>query len=215
MNLFRYLWAAMLWPCALYFGGSKSSSSNSTNVTNQYDQRAITTVDDRDTTSNYTADNSVRISDSSSRSNSWADNSDRSNRSTTTTNITTSDPGAVRLGELNSQLLGMVAETQTDAVKTLANFGTQGFAHLGESVTDVYKTAGQNTAQAWSATVNKSGDLIEKLIGAAGQNSDAARSIAQSAISSFQPTENKQGDAMKWGAIALAVVAGLAIFTRA
>lgn len=195
--------------------GSKSSSSQSSNVTNQYDQRAITTVDDRDTayTQNTTdsRNQSVNVSDSSSRS--YV--SDSSNRSSTTTTINTSDPGAVRLGELNAQFLGAAAETQTDAVKALAQFGTTSLRDLGESVSNVYEQAGKNSATAWTATLNKSGELIDKLVTAAGRNTEAAQAVAQSAIGSYQPAENKNADALKWAAIAAAVVAGLVIFKKA
>lgn len=217
--------------------GKKSNSSSSQQQT-LTDNRTVTTVDDRDTTQNYSyqdndttsyADNSVRLTDASS-SYSYADNSfrmnvsddrdyfgfssDNSNRSTNTTNITTSDPGAVRLGELNSQLLGMVAETQTDAVKAVAQFGANGFRDLGESVTNLYSVAGQNAGKAWSETLNASGELIDKLVSSANRTTDAARSVAQSAVSSYQPTESKNADALKWGAIAAAVVGGLYLMRK-
>lgn len=219
----------------------KKSNSSSTQQQNLTDNRSITTIDDRDTTQNYNyqdndstaysyADNSMQLTDASS-SYSYADNSfrmdvsddrdyfgfssDNSNRSTNTTNISTSDPGAVRLGELNSQLLGMVAETQTDAVKAVAQFGAKGFSDLGESVTNLYSVAGQNAGKAWSETLSASGELIDKLVTSANRTTDAARSVAQSAVASYQPIESKNAEALKWGAIAAAVVGGLYLMRKA
>jgi hypothetical protein len=252
--------------------GSKSSTSASTNQTQQYDQRSITTVDDRDTsyaydlsnrstnvsdhsyrdnstrtnlTDNSYRDNSSRVSvsddrdtysyDSSVRDNStrlnisddrdWYayDSSDRSVSNSddrswfysdasnhSVTNVTGADPGAVRLGELNSQLLGAVAETQTDAVKSLAGFGYAGLRDMGESVTNLYSVAGSNASKAWAHTVDASEATIAKLLDGASKNSDSARAIAMSAMSNYQPAENKAQDtALKLGMIAAAGVAAV------
>lgn len=60
-------------------------------------------------------------------------------------NVTLTDPGAVRIGEFNAQLLGAVAETQTDAIKSIAQFGLETIRAAG-SATNLYELGSQNTA---------------------------------------------------------------------
>lgn len=197
--------------------GSKKSSSTSQNTTNQYDQRAITTIDDRDTysswdmsdrsTSNYDLSDRSTSSiayDSSNRSTS-SYQLDSSNRSTTNTTINATDPGAVRLGELNAQFLGAAAGAQSDAVKAVAGLGAEAFRDLSATSANTW---GANE-RAWSHTVDAASGVIDKLLTNAQGSTDAARAIAGAAISSYQPAESKAGDALKWGAIAAAVIGGV------
>lgn len=190
--------------------GSKKSSSNSTTQQSFYDQRSITTIDDRDTTQNYSYRGGDTYTDSRDQSlDLYA--LDSSNRSTNYTSISTADPGAVKLGELNAQLLGAVAETQSDALKTVAGLGAGAFR-------DVAGNLGQITGaseRAWSHTIDAAGSLLEQTIATSKASTDAAKSLAQSAIASYQPADNKTADAFKYAAIAAAAIAALYAFRRA
>ena len=65
-------------------------------------------------------------------------------------NVQIVDPGAisgaVKLGQYNAQLLGAVAETQTDAIKAIANFGLATIKSAGGSATNLLELGAQNTA---------------------------------------------------------------------
>lgn len=222
--------------------GGKSSSSNSSQVTNQYDQRAITTIDDRDTAYSYTdaSDRSLNYAFTDSSNRSTTDNSialgihddrdlyqldssnrsssnvltDSSNRSVSTVNNTGTDPGLVRLAELQAGLAGAVAEQQTDAVKSIAAFGSDSIARMGESVTNLYAVAGNNSSKAWEHTIDASASVLDRLFTGAEANSAAASQVANAAIASYTPSENKSTDAMKWVAIAAVVIGGAAFLFR-
>jgi hypothetical protein len=173
-------------------GSRKSSSSASTSSTSQADNRIVA------------GEGATVLGSGASMSSSMADNS----TTTTNTTINASDPGAVQLGKFNAELLGAVAETNTDAVKAIAQLGADGIRQMGASVTDMYGKAGSNTASAWSHTVDASAGLIDRLLTAAEKNTAVAGAVAQSAIGSFQPAENKASDAaVKLGMVAAGGVA--------
>ena len=161
-------------------------------------------------------------SDSSDRSTTTSDDrswysyaSDDSNRSVTNVTNTGTDPGVVRLAELQAQFMGAAAGQQTDAVKTIAAMGADGIRRMGESVTDLYGQAGSNTAQAWSHTLDASQALMAKVLDQAGSTSSAAGRLAEVAISSYQPAENKQADtSLRLGMLAAAAVAALVLVPK-
>jgi hypothetical protein len=130
--------------------------------------------------------------------------------------VVAADPGAVRLGELNAEFLGAAAESQSDAVRALAQWGKEGFAQMGESVTDLYALAGSNTAKAWSHTLDSSEKLLGRVLDSAGRTTDAAKVVAQSAIASYQPAEKSQADALRLGLlIGGGVLLAVLIFRKA
>lgn len=194
------------------FSSKKSSTTNNT-TQNFYDQRSVIDAGGGIVGDGNSVDNSLNYLSLSDDRDAYSYFSDASNRSVT--NITGSDPGAVRLGELNAQLLGAVAETQTDAVKSLAAFGADGIRAMGASVTDLYSTAGSNTSRAWEHTIDASAGLIDRLLLTSERTTDAARATAAAAINSFEPTANKLGDGIKYAGIGLAVVAALFLLKKA
>lgn len=186
--------------------GSKKSSSSSATTTQQFDQRQVntTTIDDRDIVSSY---------DLSNRStNLWHDQS--------LTMVTGADSAAIN--KQNTDLLRDLGQNQTDGIKTIAGFGDNALRVMGESATSMYATAGNNATRAfdlaterstdaWTATVEKSTGLIDSLLKGANNTVNAARDISQQAITSYQPTENKGQDTLKWALIAAAGVAALVL----
>lgn len=204
--------------------GRGRSSSASTTSTSQADNRIAAgegafvvgaggnyqSWQDLSTTANVTdsSDRSQNFADYSSRS-SYTDSSNRS-----VVNVTGADPGAVRLGEFNAQLLQAVAETQTDGVRAIAQLGTENIRRMGESVTDLYALAGKNTATSWGNTIDASERLLSRVFESADRATDAARVIAGTAINAYQPPENKTADSVRWGLIAAAGVAAVALWRK-
>lgn len=172
---------------------SKSSSSQSSSQQNLYDNRQVTTVDDRDTTTNTSS------------------SYDLSNRSVTTVNNTSTDPGIVRIAELQSQLAGAVAETGNDTLKAVAGLGASAFNDLTGSLSNI----SSSNERAWSHTVDAASGVIEGLLTTAKDSTDAAKSLAASAIASYQPSDNKTADTFKAVGIAAAVALGLGFALRA
>lgn len=138
--------------------------------------------------------------------------SDSSNRSVTTINAT--DPGAVRLGEFNAELLATVSGNQTDAVRFLSQMGADGIRNMGESVTDLYAVAGQNSARAWDRTMSASEAMLARVLDASKSTTGAAQAVAQSAIASFQPAEKSNSDTMRYTLLAAAGLGLLIMFKK-
>lgn len=149
--------------------GGKSSSSASSTATTQQDNRVVTergNVAGTGATANQTNDSSLHLSDSS------------------TTNITNAD--SARIVELTSQLQGALGESQADAVKAIASFGSDTIKTIGASVTNLYSQAGANTTSAY-------GD----------------------ALNAATPSDARVADSFKYAAIAAAAVAALVMFKKA
>jgi len=191
--------------------------------------RSVTATDSREWYS-YASDSrdlstDVRATDARS----WTDNS-------ATFTYTGTDPGLVQWQAQQAQLLGAVAESQTDAVQFMTSAGADVLRRMGESATSLYSVAGKNNAESWGDTLRaseavlsgtadrvgalwgdtlqKSTDLLGQITQRAGNTADAAGRLADLAITSYQPPENAQAGAMKWGLLALAGVAALFILPR-
>jgi len=120
----------------------------------------------------------------------------------------------VQIAQYNAGLMKDISANQTDGTKVLANMGADVLARLGDSVTNVWNTSGANMTTAWEHQMAQSSDVIEKMLTAAGNTTDAARTIAATAMSTYQPAENKAQDtALKLGMIAAAGVA-IVMLTR-
>lgn len=194
--------------------GTGNTIDASTRVSSSDDDFLFSVVDSSQRTNvNDSRDQSSYTSITDSRSTSVNDSRDLSDRSVTTINSV--DPGLVRLGELQAELAGAVAESQTDAVRFMSQLGADSLRELGGAATDLFEVAGKNSAQAWSQTVDASEGLITRLIESSEANSDGARALAASALASYQPSESKAGDTLKYTAIAAAAVAALFIFKKA
>lgn len=188
--------------------GSKKSSSTSTTSSNLFDQRSITSIDDRDTssTSNLSWDTSDRSTTNTTSSYAL----DSSNRSTTSYNIAGADAEAIN--RQNTELLADFAGDQTDAIRAIAQMQASGVNAIGGAFTDVASLASNNTARAWTHTIDAGAELLGRVVDATRQSSDSARLVAQAAIASYQPAENKQADTLKYTAIAAAAAIALIAF---
>jgi hypothetical protein len=187
----------------------RSSTTNTSSTQNFYDQRSVNDAGGGIIGDRNSVDGSTNYLDAS------------------ITTINATDPGALRLGELNAEFLGAAAElnaeflgaaaeSQSDAVRALAQWGKEGFAQMGESVTDLYALAGSNTAKAWSHTLDSSEKLLGRALDSAGRTTDAAKVVAQSAIASYQPAEKSQADALRMGLlIGGGVLLAVLIFRKA
>lgn len=153
---------------------NKSSSTNNTATTNNYDQRQVNDAGGGIIGNGNALDASTHLSYS-------------------TTNIGT-DPGIVQMTALNDQLLGTLADQQGDAMKVIAGLGTSGIQAMGESATNLFSSAEQNSAQVWTHTLDASQEAMDKMFSAASGVLGASTSLAQGAMSAYEPTDNKTSD---------------------
>lgn len=201
------------------FGGRGNTKTNTStadsstkSTTNQYDNRVVLgndavqlgagadyARDSNNTTINRT---NFEVNDSSSR--------DYSNRSVI--NNTGTDGGSVEIARFNSQLLQSVSENQGDTVRLLAAMGADGISRQAEAATDLFATAAENSSASWTHTIDKSADLIDRLLKTAQGTIAGANAVATKAVDSFTPTANKQADAFKWAAIAAGVLIAFKLF---
>lgn len=124
---------------------------------------------------------------------------------------TINNAGADRIAELNADFLGAVAESQNDALKTIANYGTDGFVGL----TGAFERSGSNITKSLDGLLQTSERITGKLLDSATAQSDGARLIAQAAISSYQPPDAKQGETLqRLGYAAAAIVAGVILLRK-
>lgn len=153
-------------------GSKQKSSSQSTSQSTQQDNRVAaegSTVVGQGSSLRSSVDNSIAVNDSSSR----------------TTNTTTNNADSARIVELTGQLQGQLAESQSDAVKFIAQLGSDTIKSLGESVTSLYSQAGSNTTRAY-----------------------------QGAIEASAPSDGKLADGFKYSAVAAAAVAAMFFLSR-
>ncbi len=201
--------------------GSKKSSSTSSTTTTTQDNSAVAGNEAIALAAGANYTNWLQTSDSYA-----ADFSDRS------VSIGT-DPGLLQWNQQASQLLGALAESQTDAVRFMTDAGAQVLRDMGESATNLYSTAGSNNVESWgdtlraseavlsgtadrvgalwSDTLEKSADLIGAVTSQAGMNARSASELAETAITSYQPPENANASAMRWGMVALAGLAAVMV----
>lgn len=96
----------------------------------------------------------------------------------------------------------------SDAVKAIAQLGTDAIAKSGEAIVQLNQSSQAANAAAWDATLTKGAALVDKLI-------DSSTSLGTAAIDKFQPAENKAQDtSLKLGMIAAAVVAANILLTN-
>jgi len=131
----------------------------------------------------------------------------------TTTNISGAD--AAQINAQNAELLRGLGAQQSDATKAVAQMLTQGYEHIGGAFTDVSTVASNNAEKSWTHTIDTSADLLGRVVDATNKSGDTSRLVAQAAIASFQPSENKMGDTFKYAAIAGAAVLALVVLKKA
>ena len=211
------------------FGSSNKSSSNATttsSATNQFDNRVVLGNDalqvganafySAASNSNNTSSTDFLVNDSSSR--------DYSTRSSTSfqvddtssrdysTHYTGTDGGAVQIAKFNADLLSSVSSNQGDTVRLLSQMGADGISKQAGAATDLFATSSTAASASWSHTIDKSGELIDKLLQTAQGTVAGANAIASQAVSSFTPTENKNSDTFKYAAIAAGLFVAFKVF---
>lgn len=97
-----------------------------------------------------------------------------------------------------------------DVVKALASAGADIIRSAGASVVDLNQNAMDANVNLYDKTLTTGAALVDRLIDKVGDGF----SLGEKAIDSFTPSENKQTDALKYGLIAAAVVAGAVLLKR-
>lgn len=158
------------------FSVNKSSSTTQLATTNNYDQRQVNDAGGGIIGTGNLMDNSVSIS-SQSTNNSYG-----------------TDPGVQHINDTNAQLLATLGDQQGDAMKVIAGLGAAGIKQMGESATSLFGQAEQNSAQAWSHTLDASQDALDKMFSASSSILSAGTTLAQGAMSTYQPADSKASD---------------------
>ena len=198
---------------SLFGDDSRSSSTASTtsSTTNQADNRVVLgqaaaqigAFGTYATNSNNRSATSFEVNDSR----------DYSNRSVS--NWTGTDGGSVQIAGFNSQLLRSVSENQGDTVRLLAAMGADGISKQAAAATNLFATGSAEAGKAWGHTVDKSSELIDRLLTSASATVTGAQTVARDAISSFQPTENKQAGTMNYALLAAVAIVAIFILKKA
>ena len=102
----------------------------------------------------------------------------------------------------------VVHYNSTDAVNAIAQLGADTIAKTGEAIVNLGKSTSEANATAWDATVKAGATLVDKLI-------ERSTGLAERAIDSYQPPENKANDtSLKLGMIAAAGVAATILLSK-
>lgn len=186
------------------FSSRSSTAVNETN-NNFYDQRSV--ID---------AGGGI-VGEGISVDRSQAFNTSNSGNTTTSTTINNQavDPGLVAVQRLNTEFLRAAADGQSDTVRLLANMGAQTVRDSGGAATELFSLGFQNSARAWENTLDAGTRLMGQMLTGAEKTTQAAQSVATTAIGAFQPGENKQSEAVKWIGLAAVGVVALLLLRRA
>lgn len=98
----------------------------------------------------------------------------------------------------------------SDAVIAIADAGADVIKSSGGAVVDLFKNAGQQNADTWNLTLTEGAKLVDRLIDKVGDGF----ALSEKVVSSFQPNENKNTDAIKTAAIAAGVIGVAMIFGK-
>lgn len=131
----------------------------------------------------------------------------KSNSSTDTKNIDqrVAVQDGVGLSGSNNNTINV---NSSDAVKAIAQLGTEAIAKTGAAVVELNQASLDANVTAWDKTVTAGAALVDKLI-------DASTTLGTSAIDKFQPAENKAQDtSLKLGMIAAAGVAATLLLSK-
>lgn len=135
----------------------------------------------------------------------------KSDSSTTSTN--TDQRVVVQDGiGLSGSSDNVVQYNSTDAVKAVAQLGAEAIANSGEAIVMLNRDATNANLSAWDKTITAGAALVDKLI-------DRSTGVATAAISGYQPTPNKEADALsstaKTVALVVAAAAAAAVIANA
>lgn len=122
------------------------------------------------------------------------------------------DPGVVRIAEMNAALMREQLITQTDGIKFLAGTSADMINKAGANVTDIYQASGANITKSWAHTIDASESIIDKLTSGAKANADASQVVALAAMNANKSDASGLSDAFKYTAMAAAAVAAIYVF---
>lgn len=192
-----------------YGSFSRESGNDSGNNSGNTNRTSFDVID------SSTRSSSVDNRDLSTRSSSVDNRSTVDSRNQSTVNYTGTDGGAVKIAQFNAALLEAVSSNQGDTVKTLAQMGARGITDQARAATDLFATSSTEAGKAWGHTIDKSSELIDRLLTTAQGTITGAQTVARDAISSYQPTENKTAGTMQYSLLAAAAIAALYIMKKA
>lgn len=132
--------------------------------------------------------------------------SSKSSSANTTTTNTSDNRNVTESGVAISGSSGSINVNSPDAIKAVAQMGTDALKTVGGSVVELNQASIDANLTAWDKTVSAGAALVDKLI-------DKTSSIATDAIGAYQPNENKREDTYQMvGLAAAAALAAYAIF---
>lgn len=114
------------------------------------------------------------------------------------------DGNITMVSSSDAETLQTLANGQSDAVKALTNAGAQMVRDSQAAIVQLNDTSTAANQHTWDTTLAAGSDLVDRLI-------NQSTALGTAAISSFQPTENKNADIGKYamwaaGAVAAAVL---------
>ena len=128
----------------------------------------------------------------------------KSNSSTATTN--TDNRNVTESGVAISGSSGNINVNSPDAVKAVAQMGTDTIREVGGAVVELNQASLDANLTAWDKTVTAGAQLVDKLI-------DASTTLGSKAIDTYQPNENRREETYQMvGLAAAAAFAAYAIF---
>ena len=134
-----------------------------------------------------------------------------SNSSSQSDTITTNTDARVAVEDgtgISNSDYNTINVNSTDAVKAIAQLGTETIRATGDSVVKLHETTTAANVTQWDKTVSAGAQLVDKLI-------DASTTLGTSAIDRYQPAENKAQDtSLKLGMIAAAGVAATLLLSK-
>lgn len=126
--------------------------------------------------------------------------------SNTTTTTTSDNRNVTESGVAISGSSGSINVNSPDAVKAVAQMGTDTIKTIGGAVVDLNQASLDANLSAWDKTVTAGAQLVDKLI-------DASTTLGGKAIDSYQPNENRREETYQMvGLAAAAAFAAYAIF---
>lgn len=132
--------------------------------------------------------------------------SSKSSSANTTTTNTSDNRNVTESGVAISGSSGNINVNSPDAVKAVAQMGTETIKTIGGAVVDLNQASLDANLSAWDKTVTAGAQLVDKLI-------DATTTIGSKAIDSYQPNENRREETYQMvGLAAAAAFAAYAIF---
>lgn len=108
----------------------------------------------------------------------------------------------------DAEVLNTLAGTLPDAAVAMTNAGADVIERAGGAVVNLTRDGITANTKSFDSVMDFGAQAVDKLI-------DASTGLADKAISSYQPPETSNADALKWGAVAVAAVVGFALMGKA